>query len=77
MTINEQYFFSITLINIFIFFQIIKTILSECDKSIPILTKNGCELKYCTSEQFTSKQCQINNTIIKTQWLTNIIILGT
>ena len=77
MHINEHYIFFISLINTFIFFQIIKTIISECNKTNPILTENGCELKYCTSEQFTSKQCQINNTIIKTQWLNNIIILGT
>ena len=46
----------------------------ECDKDTPILTQNGCEIKYCTKENFASGECSVNNTIIKTQWLNNIIL---
>ena len=44
-----------------------------CDKARPILKDNACDSIYCTEEEFISTTCIINNDIIKTQWLTNII----
>ena len=56
---------------------IIKINSFECPKDKPIiLENNGCDLLYCTESQFQSNYCIINNTQIKTQWLTNIIIFG-
>ena len=62
-----------------LFFSIIQNYLkisilcSECDINTPLLTKDGCKLIYCSEEQFISGDCSKNNTIIKTQWLNNII----
>ena len=53
-----------------------KTISSECLESSPILKNNDCTITYCTESEFTDNTCSVNNTKIKTQWLTNIIIFG-
>ena len=45
----------------------------NCVREYPIIESNQCKLIYCTKEQFESKICQINNSIIRTQWLNNII----
>ena len=58
---------------IFIFKLIFCT---ECDISILILKDNECKAIYCTESQFQTGECQINNDIIKTQWITNIISIG-
>ena len=60
-------FFSISFLKIFI-------IHTECQKDIPILTSNGCKMQYCTTSQFDSGECSVNNAIIKTQWLNDIIL---
>ena len=46
---------------------------SECGRDSPIYSDNYCQLKYCTKEEFASGYCKIDNQIIKTQWLNNII----
>ena len=46
----------------------------ECKRDEPIQTTSGCQLKYCSKSQFDSEECKIDNTIIKTQWLNDIII---
>ena len=58
---------------IFLFFTslIIKS-LSECPKNLPIF-KNECSSIYCSEEQFKSGESEISNSIMKTQWLNNII----
>jgi hypothetical protein len=64
-------------IKIFILLQTIKVILNECSRNIPIKLKNGtCVLKYCKPEDYNSKECFIDNPIIKTQYLNDIIIFG-
>ena len=64
-------------INIFIFLlNTYEIISSECPESTPILKNNNCEFTYCTESEFNSNYCSVNNTKIKTQWLTNIIIFG-
>ena len=45
----------------------------NCGRDIPILKESQCYLLYCSKDQFDSGECQINNTIIKTQWLNNFI----
>ena len=65
-------------INFYLFIAIIKnSYQEECEKSTPIkLNDNNCYLKYCTKEEFDQGKCVIDNSIIKTQWLTNIINVG-
>ena len=61
------------------FFVIIKkySYQEECDISTPIKkSDNHCYLTYCTVLEFDKGECIISNTIIKTQWLTNIIKVG-
>ena len=63
------------LINFFIFFSKLNNILSdECSRDAPIKNKeNNCESKYCTEDEISKGDCIIENEIIKTQWLNNII----
>ena len=64
-------------IKIVIFLHLIKVILNECYRNVPIKLKNGtCVLKYCNPEEFESKECIIDNEIVKTQYLNDIIIFG-
>ena len=56
--------------------QITQILLSECPITEPILVNGNCEMKNCSKEEFDSKSCIINNTIIKIQWLNNIIMIG-
>ena len=62
----------------FIYIFILKFIFlySECEINTPILTQNGCQLKYCSQESFNSGECTVNNPIIKTQWLNDIILFN-
>ena len=50
--------------------------LFECIREKPILIENGCELKYCPKEEFSSGVCTVNNNIIKTQWLNDIVVFN-
>ena len=45
---------------------------NECPKDMPILDNRGCQERYCTSEEFESGDCIINNSISKIQWLNKI-----
>jgi WD40 repeat protein len=47
--------------------------LKDCNKTEPILKDNYCQLIYCEQSKFNTNECSINNTIIKTQWLNDII----
>ena len=47
----------------------------ECDRDIPFLKEDTC-ISYCKTEEINKGICIINNDIIKTQWLNNIIIIG-
>ena len=55
-------------------FLIYKT--NECNKSYPILKEEQCVLINCLEEQYNERICIKNNSIIKTQWLNNIIQVG-
>ena len=56
-----------------LFIIILNQSFQECPKDYPILKYDNCTSDYCTKEQFYRKECIINNDIIKTQWLNNII----
>ena len=79
---NKYYFINYSIFSFFIFlvlfFQIIKikAELTECPKNAPILFYGECKSQYCSKEQIDLNICSINNTIIKTQWLNNIIEIG-
>ena len=67
---------SLFLFNLIFFLHIIKAEIPECSKDQPILISGQCKLKYCTKNQFDLKQCILNNNIVKTQWINNLIIFG-
>ena len=48
----------------------------DCDSvHEPILKDGSCSEGQCTDEEFKSEYCKIDNEIIKTQWLNNIIYI--
>ena len=48
----------------------------ECRRIEPIRLADGsCTLRYCTEEEIAQKICFIDNQIVKTQYLDNIMIL--
>ena len=60
------------------FLQIIKSYnMLNCDnnRSLP-LEKNGICVEICTKDEINSGTCTIQNEIIKTQWLNNILYIG-
>ena len=74
MRIHFQ-FFIIKLIFIII---ITNSVNNYCSKNKPILDvkSNTCVLKYCSESDFSNNICKIDNKIIATQWLNNIINFG-
>ena len=65
-------YFKLILFLIFILLNICNTH-CECNITYPILIGDECQRTYCTEDNFTSGYCKINNDIIKTQWLNDII----
>ena len=60
-------------------FLLLKLILgddNECEREKPIKIGTECLSKNCSQEQFDFGECIISNSIIRTQWLNNIIIIG-
>ena len=70
----NSFYFKIVLLTII--FEIIRTESSYCSIYSPLMMYSQCTIQYCSKELLDSKVCQVNNTIIKTQWLNNIITLG-
>jgi hypothetical protein len=62
------------LIYFFIFLTKIRISKSECQKTIPYLRGDECSSDICTDDELLNNICSINNSIIKTQWLNNILI---
>ena len=74
MLIKESFSFMLSFILII---RLIKLSLNECDRETPILFNNEtCKSMSCTNSQFSLKQCIVNNSIIRNQWLNNIITVG-
>ena len=46
---------------------------NECPNNTPFLSNNICQSNPCAQNDLNSQICSINNTIIKAQWLNNII----
>ena len=64
-------------IHFFIFFiNYIACVSEECERETPIKNGTNCSLIYCSQNQIKSNECIISNSIIKTQWLNNIILVG-
>ena len=68
--------------NIFIWFSIesillsleINFIYSECSRDNPFLKNDQC-ISSCTREEINNNTCIINNDIVKTQWLNNVVFI--
>ena len=68
--------------NIFIWFSIesillslkINFIYSQCSRDNPFLKNDQC-ISSCIREEINNDTCIINNDIIKTQWLNNVVFL--
>ena len=71
---NIKFFVKILLMPIL--FSIISCGLEECERGKPIKSGTQCFSKYCTESQFQSGECIKSNSIIRTQWLNNIILVG-
>ena len=71
-----NYLFQFITLRITIAFVIVKTIYNECDRDTPIrlLNNNECTSTF-SNELYDSGGCIIDNTIIKKQWLNNIIFI--
>ena len=62
------------ILKLIIIISIVKQILTtSCEYDTPILQNNVCTVGGCTSSQFNESICKINNSVIQTQWLNNII----
>ena len=75
ITKNIKYILLIIIFEFF-FLYIISCTSSECQRETPIKTGTGCQLTYCTIQQFNDGECIKSNPIIKTQWLNDIILVG-
>ena len=76
MSIFKNQIITFAFINYFIFLLKINNAQGECPRESPILLNNdSCVLRYCTNEEFNTNVCKINNEIVKTQWITNNIIM--
>lgn len=74
ISFRNNFYFSLRL---FLILSLIELTFNLCDKETPILLNNGtCVLIPCLLNQSSLGECTINNDIIKTQWLNNIIIIG-
>jgi len=65
---------SFYIIKLFIFNNIFSFSKCECDRDTPIIKNEECTLVYCTETEFNNNICKIDNKIVKTQWLNNLII---
>ena len=75
---KEKYFKKIhsTIKMISLLYLIYPVITKNCTRELPILKDGNCVLEYCTKHEFKNKTCVINNKIVKTQWLNDIIWIG-
>ena len=73
---NISFITRITIINILLNIILCEI---ECEKGKPIIIETQgtqCQSVYCSDSQFESGYCIKSNSIIKTQWLNNIILVG-
>ena len=73
---NNQFTYTkIFLIYLIMLILKIIPIVTECYKNKPFIKNDEC-VDSCTQEELESKECEISYSILKTQWLTNIISIG-
>ena len=58
---------------IILLIEINRILMDDCPRERPILKGGICILDYCEKEEYNNGTCKINNTIVETQWFTNII----
>ena len=71
--------FSLFIIKLIFIIIITNSVTNYCpDKNKPIFDTNSksCVLKYCSESDFSNNICIVDNDIIATQWLNNIIDFG-
>ena len=75
---NFSHFFKFKIYYIIFILQQIEVIISEeCSREKPIrLVNDSCVMKYCSISQYKSKECIIENKIIKIQFPNDIIFIG-
>ena len=66
--------FSLIFQAIFIFLNYKNFTKCYCPKDNPIKKNGECSSEFCTEDDFKNSICLIDNEIVKTQWLNNIII---
>ena len=64
------------LIKLLYFLLVITYIGAECPRNRPLSLFNICMKTFCSKNDFETNFCKIDNEIIKTQWLKNIILIG-
>ena len=72
---TNKYKFEYIPLKIIIIFQIIKIISNECNKGRPFKLSNNTCISQCSEELLKTGECIIDNQIIKTQWLNNIVMI--
>ena len=70
---KEKFYYYLLFFNITFLYKIMKILSSSCDYETPILKNGQCSIGECTKENFENKICKIDNSLIQTQWLSNII----
>ena len=75
ITKNIKYIHLIIILELF-FLNIISCTYTECQRETPIKTVTGCQLTYCTNQQFNNGECIKSNSKIKIQWLNDVILVG-
>ena len=72
---NIKYIISIILFEL-LHLKIVSCESDECERESPIKTCTGCQLTYCPKQKYIDKECIVSNSIIRTQWLNDIISVG-
>ena len=65
--------------NFFFRFFVFSTIFKSfqgCEFKTPIRKNGVCVLEYCSENDFKNSLCSVENEIVETQWITNIIWVG-
>ena len=66
----------LSFLTFFIFLIILIPSHCECEINRPFIKNEKCQSDPCTQNELNQGICLINNSIIKTQWLNNIVILN-
>ena len=70
---KEKFYYYLLFFNMTFLYKIMKILSSSCDYETPISKDGQCSIGKCTKDNFENKICKIDNSLIETQWLNNII----